>query len=109
MIISNHNKDANKGNLSGQLALDHFFGFCKTFKNTEGLGFHITFKTADSKDFIYTTLASDKTVTIDNLNLFVPLFHPDAETQRTFNASVKRALPNTLLNGILTEELLMQD
>ena len=32
ILISNHAVEVNKGKIKGQLALEHIFGFCKTFK-----------------------------------------------------------------------------
>ena len=72
-LINNHDIDANKGKLRGHLALEPIFSFCRALKNiTENLGFHLTFKTDDLQDIIFTTLAADIIITIDNLNLYVP-------------------------------------
>ena len=69
-----------KVKLQVQLPLEHIFGFCKTFKKvTKGLGFHISFKTADLQDTLFTTIATDINVTINSLYLFVPTFIPDAK------------------------------
>ena len=58
MLSNNQTTDVNKGKIKSQLVLEHKFGFCETFKNvSKNLGFHLTFKTADREDFIYTTLA----------------------------------------------------
>ena len=76
-LINNHTVAANKGKITGQLPLEHIFGFCKTFKKvTKGLGFHISFKTADLQDILFTTIATDINVTINSLYLFVPTFIP---------------------------------
>ena len=32
ILINNHPQEVNKGKVKGQLALEHIFGFCKTFK-----------------------------------------------------------------------------
>ena len=32
MLINNHTVEANRGEIEGQLPLEHIFGFCKTFK-----------------------------------------------------------------------------
>ena len=91
-LINNHTIAANKGKLTGQLPLEHIFGFCKTFKKvTKGLGFHISFKTADLQDILFTTIATDINVTINSLYLFVPTFIPDAQTQLMFNDSIKNS------------------
>ena len=59
MLIDNHDivgQEVNKGKIKGQLALENIFGFCKTFKKvTKNLGFHITLKTADVQDIIFTS------------------------------------------------------
>ena len=59
-LINNHTVIANKGKITGQLPLEHIFGFCKTFKKvTKGLGFHMSFETADLQDILFTTIATD--------------------------------------------------
>ena len=66
MLISNHTK-ANRSKTKGLLPLEQIFGFCKTFKKiTKNLGFHLTFKTNDLQDIIFTTLANDINVTINS-------------------------------------------
>jgi len=84
MLIDNHNvdgQDVNIGKIKAQLSLEHIFGFCKTFKKvTKNLGFHLTFKTADLQDLIYTTIATicvPINVTINSLYLFVPFLIPN--------------------------------
>ena len=92
MLISNHEENANRGKLKGQLSLEHIFGFCKTFKKvTKNLGFRITFKTANLQDIIYTTIAAATpiNVTINSLYLFVPFLIPNTETQLMFNESIQ--------------------
>ena len=67
MLINNHT-DANKGKIKGYLYLEDIFGFCKTFKKvTKNLGFHLTFKTNDLQNIIYSSMADDINVTINNL------------------------------------------
>ena len=64
ILINNHAVEANKGRIKGHLALEHIFGFCKTFKKiTKNLGFHLKFKMNDLQDIVFTTLANDITVT----------------------------------------------
>ena len=91
MLINNH-IEANRGKIKGQLHLEDIFGFCKTFKKiTKNLVFHITLKTNDLQNIIYTTIA-DATqiiVTINSLYLFVPIITPNSETQVMFNESIK--------------------
>ena len=92
MLITNLEENANRGNIKGQLFLEHIFGFCKTFEMvTKNLGFRITFKTANLQDIIYTTIA-DATpinVTINSLYLFVLFLMPTTETQLMFNESTQ--------------------
>ena len=62
------------------------FGFCKTFeKVTEILGIHLSFKTNDSQDIIYTSMTDDINVTNNNLYLYVLNLIPSVETQVMFN------------------------
>ena len=72
MLINNHT-DPNKGKIKGYLYLEDIFRFCKTFKKvTKNLGFHIMFKTNDLQNIIYSSMADDIKVTINNLYLYVP-------------------------------------
>ena len=92
LLINNHEEDANREKIKGQLPLEHIFGFCKTFKKvTENLVFRITFKTANLQDIIYTTIAAGTpiNVTINSLYLFVPFLIPTTETQLLFNESIQ--------------------
>ena len=67
MLINNH-ADANKCKIKKHLYLEDVFGFCKTFKKlTKNLGFHLTFKTNDLQDIIYTSMTNDINVSINNL------------------------------------------
>ena len=89
MLINNHT-DANKGKIKGYLYLEDIFGFCKTFKKvTKNLGFHITFKTNDLQNIIYSSMADDINVTINNLYLYVPNLIPSVETQVMFNEATQ--------------------
>ena len=89
ILINNHDVDANKGNIKGHLALEHIFGFCKTFKKiTKNLGFHLKFKMNDLQDIIFTILANDINVTINSLYLFVPILIPHTQTQVMFNEAI---------------------
>ena len=89
MLINNHT-DANKGKIKGYLYLEDIFGFCKTFKKvTKNLGFHLTFKTNDLQNIIYSSMADDINVTINNLYLFVPNLIPNVETQVMFNEATQ--------------------
>ena len=89
MLINNHT-DANKGEIKGYLYLQDIFGFCKTFKKvTKNLGFHLSFKTNDLQDIIYTSMTDDINVTINNLYLYVPNLIPSVETQVMFNEATQ--------------------
>ena len=84
-LINNHT-DANKGKIKGYLYLEDIFGFCQTFKKvTKSLGSHLTFKTNDLQNIIYSSMADDINVTINNLYLYVPNLIPSVETQVMFN------------------------
>ena len=89
MLIDNH-IDANKGKIKGYLYLEDIFGFCKTFKKvTKNLCFHLTFKTANLQDLIYTSMVDDIDVTINSLYLYVPNLIPSVETQLMFNEAIQ--------------------
>ena len=84
MLIDNHT-DANKGKIKGYLYLEYIFGFCEIFKKvTKILGFHITFKTNNLQNIIYSSMADDINVTINNLYLYLPNIIPSVETQVMF-------------------------
>ena len=93
MLIDNHNvvgQEVNKGKIKGHLPLEHIFGFCKSFRKiTKNLGFHISFRTADLQDIIFTSIANNIIVTIISLYLFVPTLIPNTETQLMFNESIQ--------------------
>ena len=85
MLINNHT-EANKCKIKGYLYIEDVFGFCKTFKKvTKNLGFHLSFKTNDLQDIIYTSMTDNIDVTNNNLYLFVPNLIPFVETQVMFN------------------------
>ena len=89
MLINNH-IDANRVKIKGYLCLEDIFGFCKTFKKvTKNLGFHISFKTNDLQDIIYTSMIDDINVTTNNLFLYVPNLIPSVETQVMFNEATQ--------------------
>ena len=90
MLIENHTQEANKDKIEGQLPLEHLFGSCKTFKKvTRHLGFHLTLKKIDLQNFLFTIIATDINVTINNLHMFVPMIIPNTETQVTFTETIK--------------------
>ena len=89
MLINNH-IDANKGKIKRYLYLEDIFGFCKTFKKvTKNLGFHLSFKTNDLQDIIYTSMTDDINVTINILYLYIPNLIPSVETQLMFNEATQ--------------------
>ena len=89
MLINNYT-DANKGKIKGYLFLEDIFGFCKTFKKvTKNLGFHLTFKTNDLQNIIYSSMADDINVTINNLYLYISNLIPSVETQVMFNEATQ--------------------
>ena len=52
------------------------------------MGFHLTFKTADLQDIIYTTYGDGIKITFINLNFFIPIFIQSADTQAMFKESI---------------------
>ena len=89
MLFNNHVEEVNKGKIKGQLALEHIYGFCKSFKKiTTNLGFHLTFKMNNLQDIIFTTIADDINVTINSLYLYVPHLIPSTTTPVMFNESI---------------------
>ena len=89
MLINNHDEAANKGRIRGHLALEHIFGFCRTFeKITKNLGYHLKFKMNDLQDIVFTTIANDNTVAINSLYLYVPKLIPSTSTQLMFNEAI---------------------
>ena len=89
MLIDNHT-DANKGKIKGYLYLEDIFGFCKTFKKVnKNLGFHLTFKINDLQNIIYSSMADDINVTINNLYLYVPNLISNVETQVMLNEATQ--------------------
>ena len=91
-MLFNNYIEANRGRILGQLHLEDVFGFFKTFKKiTKSLEFHLTLKTNDLQNIIYTTNAdaTQINVTINSLYLFVQTKTPNSETQVMFNESIK--------------------
>ena len=88
-LNNNHAQEVNKGKIRGHMALEHIFGFCKTFRKiTKNVGFHLKFKMNDLQDIIFTTIADDINVTINSLYLFVPKLIPSTSTQVMFNEAI---------------------
>ena len=74
----------------GYLYLEDIFSFCKTFKKvTKNLGFHLTFKTNDLQNIIYSSMADDINLTTNNLYLYVTKLIPNVETQVMFNEATQ--------------------
>ena len=89
VLIDNHT-DANKGKIKGYLYLEDVFIFWKTFRKvTKNLGFHLTFRTNDLQNIIYSSMADDINVTNNNLYLYVPNLIPSVETQVMFNEATQ--------------------
>ena len=89
-MLINNLIDANKFKIRGFLYLGDIFGFCKTFKKvTKNLGFHLSFKTNDLQDFIYTSMTDDINVTLNNFYLYVPNLIPSVETQIMFKEATQ--------------------
>ena len=94
ILIDNHTVHGNRGKVFGQLLLEHVFTFCNRLqKVTKNLGFHITSKTNDLQDIVYTTLPQAKVinVTFDNLHLFLPKIIRNPDTQVMFKESIKNS------------------
>ena len=109
VLINNHAEEVKKGKIKGQIALEHIFGFCKTFKKiTKNLGFHLKFKMNDLQDIIFTTIADDINVTINSLYLFVPKLIPITQTQVMFNEAIMNNYTITF-NSWYTERKISND
>ena len=108
MLINNHT-DANKGKIKGYLYLEDIFGFCKTFKKvTKFLGFHLTFKTNDLQNIIYSSMAEYINVTIKNLYLYEPNLIPNVEIQVMFNEATQNNYKISF-DGWYTERRVISD
>ena len=89
-MLNNNQVVAIKGKIKGHSLLEHFFGFCKSFKKiTKILGFHSTFGTANLQDNILTLIADNINVTNNSLYLYVPFLLPSTDTQLMFNVSIQ--------------------
>ena len=89
MLMDDHT-DANKGKIKQYLYLEDISGFCRTFKRvTKNLGIHLTFETNDLQNIIFSSMADDINVTINNLYLYVPNLIPNVETQVLFNEATQ--------------------
>ena len=91
-LVNNHIVEVDRGKIKGQLPLEHFFGFCRTFKKvTKNLGFHLRFKTNDLQNILFTSFGDvlHISVTINSLYLFVSILIPNTQTQVMFNESVR--------------------
>ena len=111
IVINNHEIYANKGKIKGQLPLEHIFSFCKIFKKiTKNLGFHLTFKTADLQDIIFTTLGDDIKMKVINLYIrsFLYLFQVLKHKPCLINLS-RIIIQFRLILGIVTGKWLLVD
>ena len=107
-VIDKHT-DPNKGKLKGYLHLEDLFGFCKTFEEvTKNFGFHLTFKTNDLQNNIYSSLADDINETINNLHLYVPNLIPNVETKVVFNEATQNNY-NIIFDEWYTERRVTSD
>ena len=89
-MLNNNQVVAIKGKIKGHSSLEHFFGFCKSFKKiTKILGFHSTFGTANLQDNFLTLIADNINVTNNSLYLYVPFLLPSTDTQLMFNVSIQ--------------------
>ena len=85
-MLLNNQTDANKRKIKGYPYLKDIFGFCKTFKKVNKiLGYHLSFKTNDLQDIIYTSMTDDINLTFNNFYLYVPNLISSVETQVIFN------------------------
>ena len=89
-MLINNQTDVDKSKNKGYLYLGDIFGFWKTFKKVaKNLGFYLTFKTNDLQNIIYSSMADDINVTVNNLYLYVPNLLPNVETQVMFNEATQ--------------------
>ena len=80
-LINNQNIDSKKSKTKEHLTFQRIFGFCKSIKKTtKNLGFHVTFKTVGLQDIIFKTFGDGVNITSNNLEKFVGIFFPKAET-----------------------------
>ena len=108
LLINNHT-DANKGKIEGYLYVEDIFAFCKTFKKvTKILGFHLSFKTNDLQDIIYTSMTDDINVTNNKLYVYVPKIIPSVETQIMFNEAIQNKYKISY-NEWFTESRILSD
>ena len=65
--------------------------FVRQSKKTKQLAFHLTFRTTDLQDIIYTTLGDYIKVSFDKVFFFIPKIIAHAETQFMFNDSINKS------------------
>ena len=108
MLINNH-IDANKGKIKRYIFLEDIFGFCETFKKvTKIFCYHLTFKTNDLQDIIYTSMTDDINVNINKLYLYVPNSIPSVEAQVMFNEATQNNYKISY-DGWFTERRIISD
>ena len=104
MLINNHT-DANKCKIKRYPYLEDIFDFGKTFEQvTKNLGFHLTCKTNDLQNIIYSSMADDTIATIKNLYLYVPILIPYVETQVMFNEATQKIIRYLMMNILQEDE-----
>ena len=92
MLNNNQTTAANKGKIKDQSTLEYIFGFCKAFERlVKKHGFHLTFRTDNLQDIIYTSIAYAVKidVTMNSLRLYESFLIPSTDTQGIFNESIQ--------------------
>ena len=89
-MLKNNLTDLNKSKIKGYLYLEDIFGFYRTFKKLgKNLGFDLMFKANDLQNIVYSSMADDINLTINNLFLYLPNLIPNVETQVIFNEATQ--------------------
>ena len=105
-LINSHSVAVNRRKIGGQLPLEHIFGFCKTFRKVnKNLGFHLTFKTPELPDIMFTSIGKDINVTINSLYLLVLIIIPNTDTHVMFHESFKNTYKITYDSGYTERKL----
>ena len=70
-----------------------FSDFLLRLKKIKSLGSHLTFKTTNLQNFVYTTVPDATIIHVKSksLHLFIPTLTPSSETQVFFNNSIKKS------------------
>ena len=81
ILNNNHIVVANTRKTKRQISLEYFFALCKTVtKVAQKMGCPNFLEKAELQDFVYTTSGVDNNLTIESLDLFVPIFTPERDT-----------------------------